>query len=108
MEYKNYRNVTTNLYDNKVKVKIRSKKILILLFLLFLLNYWLYKIIYWDINNSYYFIVTANLYWILFFNNILIVFTILQVYYIFKENIIIKQYKWQEKKKFSDDWKLLY
>lgn len=96
---------------SKKVVKIKFFSIFIWLITLILITFLLYYITYYNhtsilginLETVFFYKIKYYLYWIIFFNNILIPVILLYLYYLFTDNIDTIIYHWERKKMFNDD-----
>jgi len=108
----NFKHIIDNRYSGTRRVvQIKFYSILTGLVLLLIGTVLLYLIAYTDIsnlfwinlNNDFIYHFRYYIYWIIFFNNILIPVSLLYLYYLFIDNIDILRFSWEKKNPFNDD-----
>jgi len=97
-------------WEKKI-IKIKFYSILIGVILLLVFTFLLYFIVYWDLTNilgynlenTWLFYLKPYLYWVIFFNNILLPLSIIYLYFLVIDNIDVIFYSWEKQKAFNDD-----
>ena len=102
----NYKKVIKERHESRKIFKLEFKRLLIWIFYLIFSNLIIYFILFWDyeINYKIVSIIKEYVYWLLFFNNILLVVTIINFLFLLKETFIINSYDWERKQIFDANW----
>ena len=105
-----YKKVINDRHKNKIQIKFELWKFLTILFFTLLINCILIYISYnWWIYTDYSFLNKINnyLHWIFFFNYILILISILNIFFAIKDSFIVKKFYWERKRYFNEDWTMI-
>lgn len=109
----NFKQVIDNRYSGTRKViKVKFYTILTWIVILLSITALLYYIAYTDItslfgvinlNTDSFYTLKYYIYWIIFFNNILLPVSILYLYFLFIDNIDVLRFTWEKRNPFNDD-----
>ena len=105
----NYSKIINERHENKTIVNLKLKRLLYWFLILGMFNIIIYYFVFWNYvtNISFLYNIKIYIYWFMLFNNVLLSITIINIYFLIKENFIVKKYDWERKSIFDWNWELI-